>query len=35
MVEVVLVELNVDEMLKMSWYFCFYDLDVKENKVIS
>lgn len=35
MVEVALAELNADETLKMSWYSCFHDSDVKENKVIS
>lgn len=35
MVEVALAELNADETLKTSWYSCFHDSDVKENKVIS
>jgi len=32
MVEVALAELNADETLKTSWYSCFHDVDVKENK---
>ena len=35
MVEVGLAELNADETLKTSWYSCFHDVDVKENKVMS
>lgn len=34
-VEVALAELNADETLKTSWYSCFHDVDVKENKVMS